>query len=218
MEEESAEDLELATGSANEAGGLASTWWWLVRRNAWLLVWGAALLVYLTVRSAVLPGVAATGQAPPAFGVTFMGWALFLLPLLLRSAEELSSRTLAELIEGDDAENRPPLGRRLLRESAIGAATGLVAGVIALALVYVLHGESNILEVPFAATTAASAFLTVLVGSLLGHLALVRSGQGKRVSGTGLALTAMVIGAAIYLAAAYAAGVAWVTSELANRM
>ena len=105
----------------------------------------------------------------------------------------------------------------MLREGAIGVATALVAGVIALALVYVLQGRSNILEVPFAVATAASAFLTVLVGSLLGHLALVRSGQNKRVSGTGLALTAMVIGAALYLLTAYAAGVMWIASELANR-
>ena len=36
MEEESAEDLAIATGSAEHGGPVASMLWWLLRRNAWL--------------------------------------------------------------------------------------------------------------------------------------------------------------------------------------
>jgi Mg2+ transporter MgtE len=217
MEEESAEDLELATGSSTEKGVLAHTWWWLVRRNAWLLVWVLAFLAYLIARSALGPRVAETGDGVLAIGLMFVGWALVLLPLLLRSAEELSSRTLAELIEGEDEKRRPSFGRRLVREGSIGLATGLVAGVMGLAFVYIFMGEASPFEVPFAAATFVAAFATAVVGSLLGHLALRRGAEGRRVSGTGLSVTTMVVGTVIYFGIAYAAGALWMAAELAAR-
>jgi len=79
-------------------------------------------------------------------GLLFMGWAVVLLPLLLRTAEELSSRTLAELIEGEGDDERPSLGRRLLREGAIGLAAAIVAGLVALAISYIFIGDRSIME------------------------------------------------------------------------
>ncbi|MHB1340596.1 MAG: magnesium transporter [Coriobacteriia bacterium] len=217
MEEESAEDLALATGSAAEQGPLASMWWWLVRRNAWLLVWAVAFLAYLAISAPLQEAIARESLVGPAAGLALMGWAVVLLPLVLRTAEELSSRTLAELIEGDDAEERPSFGKRLLREAAIGVATAIVAGLVAFAFSYVSIGERSAVELPFALATLAASFVTVVVGSLLGHVALQRGARGKRVSGTGLALTAMFLGAAIYLGLAYAAGVLWVASLTASQ-
>jgi hypothetical protein len=43
-----------------------------------------------------------------------------------------------------------------------------------------------------------------------------RSIAGKRVSGTGLAITAMAIGAGVYLALSFASGVLWVATILAE--
>src|SRR5574340_474019 len=42
MEEESAEDLAIATGSAREAGRLASAWLLLLRRSAWAIIWAVS--------------------------------------------------------------------------------------------------------------------------------------------------------------------------------
>ena len=39
LEEESAEDLALATGSSEHGGPVANMLWWMLRRNSWLLVW-----------------------------------------------------------------------------------------------------------------------------------------------------------------------------------
>jgi Mg2+ transporter MgtE len=217
MEEESAEDLELATGSTSERGPVANTWWWLARRSAWLLVWAIAFVVVIGVRKpieAMVPGN--PFRTPFAVGFDLMVLALILLPLLLRTAEELSSRTLAELIEGEDDDERPSLGRRLLREGAVGLATAVVAGLVALALMLALPGSQSVAAGPFAATTAVATLLTVLLGGILGHRALKRSAAGKRVSGGGLAMTAMFVGSALYLGLAFGAGVLWVSTLLAN--
>ncbi|MGB4593931.1 MAG: CBS domain-containing protein [Coriobacteriia bacterium] len=209
MEEESAEDLALATGSSAGQGPLASIWWWLLRRYAWLVVWSVAFVVYLAIKTPLSEAVARSGAAGPAFGLMFMGWALVLLPLLLRSAEDLSSRTLAELIEGEDADERPSFGARMLREGTMGLAISIVAGLVAFAFSYILIGQRNPLELPFALVTAIATFVTVILGSLMGHIAIMRSANGKRVSGTGLGITAMALGGAVYLGLAYVAGSLW---------
>ncbi|MDO8847024.1 MAG: magnesium transporter [Coriobacteriia bacterium] len=215
MEEESAEDLAIATGSTRERGGLANTWWWLVRRAAWVFVWTGALLLYLAVYYTVRPGLAETmDTAVTTALVRFVPWALVLMPVLLRTIEEISSRSLAELIEGADSESRPSLARRLLRESSIGVVTGLVAAALAYAFIWLGYGGAALFAMPFGVATFSAMLLSVLVGTILGHLALKRSDEGKRVSGTALAVTAMIAAAAIYMAAAYLAGVLWVSADL----
>lgn len=215
LEEESAEDLAIATGATRERGPLAGLWWWLVRRNAWLLVWGIAFLAFMGVRRPLQDVLARTGSASLGFGLTLASWALVLLPLLLRTAEDLSSRTLAELIEDEDEDERLTLGNRLLREGGIGLATALLSALVALGFVMLSTGELHVLATPFAVATAAASLLTVLLGGMLGHIALLRSAQDKPVSGTGLAITAMLVGAVVYLGLSYAAGATWAPSLFA---
>ncbi|MHB8740532.1 MAG: magnesium transporter, partial [Coriobacteriia bacterium] len=212
LEEESAEDLAIATGASRERGPLAGLWWWLVRRNAWLLVWGIAFLAFMGVRRPLEDVLARTGSGSLGFGLTLASWALVLLPLLLRTAEDLSSRTLAELIEDEDEDERLTLGKRLLREGGIGLATALLSALVALAFVMLSTGELHVLATPFAVATAAASLLTVLLGGMLGHIALLRSAQDKPVSGTGLAITAMLIGTVLYLGLSYVAGATWAAS------
>jgi hypothetical protein len=57
--------------------------------------------------------------------------------------------------------------------------------------------------VQFAAVTSVSILATVLVGATLGEIALRRSAAGKRVSGSSLGITAMVVGALLYLTLAF---------------
>jgi len=206
MEEESAEDLELASGASRERGTLANTGWWLLRRGAWVFVWAGAFLVYLALRAALEPSIAEEGLVISAVGLGFCGWALMLMPVVLRVVEDVSSRSLAELIEGADPEVSPTLWARLWRECAIGLLMAVVAGVIAYALAHVLTGGAALFAVPFAIGTAVATLISVLAGTVLGHRALARSAAGKRVSGTGLSVTAMALGAAVYLAVAYASG------------
>jgi Mg2+ transporter MgtE len=205
LEEESAEDLAIATGAAAEHGRTAGWWWWLVRRNAWLLVWTVAFLAYISLRSP-LTRLVADGDSAARAGTLLMGWAVVILPLLLRTAEDLSSRTLAELIEGDAGEERPSLGARLLREGGIGLVTAALSALVAFGLAFLLLGGVDPAAAPFALSTAAAALITALAGGVLGHLAIQRSATGKTVSGTGLSVVTMLLSAVVYLTLAYAAG------------
>jgi Mg/Co/Ni transporter MgtE len=135
-----------------------------------------------------------------------MAFATGLLPLLLKTVEEVSSRAVAELIEGSDTDDRPSLGRRLLRESAIGLAMGAAGGLLAFAWLQALYAGSVVASLEFAAATAVAILLSAVIGSALGEFALRRSAAGKRVSGSNLTITAMVIGTALYLALAFATG------------
>ncbi|MDY0340343.1 MAG: CBS domain-containing protein [Coriobacteriia bacterium] len=209
LEEESAEDLAIATGATHERGPLAGLWWWLVRRNAWLLVWGIAFLAFMGIRRPLTDEIVASGEPGPVYGMMLMSWALVLLPLLLRTAEDLSSRTLAELIEDEDEDERPPLGKRLAREGGIGLATAALSALVALGFVMLTTDTVHVVATPFAAATAAASLLTVLIGGMMGDFALRRSAQEKPVSGTGLAITAMLVGSVVYLGLAYAAGTTW---------
>lgn len=215
LEEESAEDLAIATGATREHGPLAGLWWWLVRRNAWLLVWGIAFLAVMGIRTPLLGSATPAADAPRVVGMMLAVWALMLLPLLLRTAEDLSSRTLAELIEDEDEEERLRLGGRLLREGGIGLASAVLSALVALGFSFLIIGELHPYTMPFVIATALATLLTVVLGGVLGHVALKRSAQEKPVSGTGLALTAMVVGTVMYLVLAYAAGQMWAVGSIA---
>jgi len=204
MEEESAEDLALATGSAREQGPLASMGWWLARRSAWALIWAVFLLLSAVLRYQLLVAGAAEGLEPSALsGFQFVLIAIMLLPLLLRTAEDVSSRAVAEIIEGPDPDERPNLGRRLLRELALGAAVGTASGLLAYAYINMSNGGPTAHALPFALVTFVSVLATVLIGSTLGETAVRRSSTGKRVSSSALPILAMLAGAALYIGLSY---------------
>lgn len=209
MEEESAEDLAIVTGSAREQGPLASLWWLLVRRGSWVLVWLIALIVVteiaLRLDGTSFFGLQLTGGSLSG-GLVFASFAAVLLPIILRIAEEISTRSVAELIEGADLENRPTLGRRLWRESALGLVLGVLAGAVALSLLTAAEASFLTAALPLALATLVATLVIVLVSVALGEIALRRSAAEKRISATGLTLAAMVFATVIYLSLAYWAG------------
>jgi len=209
MEEESAEDLAIVTGSSREHGPLASLWWLLVRRGSWVLVWLIALVaiteIALWLDGTSFFGLPLTGGRLSG-GLVFASFAAFLLPIILRIAEEISTRSVAELIEGADLENRPTLARRLWRESALGLVLGMLAGAVALSLLIAAEASFLTAALPLALATLIATLAIVLVSVTLGEIALRRSAAEKRISATGLTLAAMVFATVIYLGLAYWAG------------
>ena len=216
MEEESAEDLAIATGSPHEHGAIVNLWWWFARRSLWLAVW-AVVLLGITELNAWIAGstLAEIGGSMTrdrlitvTAGLSLAGWAALLLPVVLRVAEEVSSRTIAELIGASDDDNRPGAVARTLRATALGAGLGVVAGVFAAAVLYISQSSSGALigVVELGVATAAAVFLTVLVSVGLGEAARSRAADGKPVSGALLPFAAMVAGSVIYLTLTYLAG------------
>ncbi|MDI6843245.1 MAG: magnesium transporter [Anaerosomatales bacterium] len=203
LEEESAEDLELATGASRERGPLATAWWLIVRRNAWVALWALALLAAASLNR----NAPACSKLPAACDLVLA--AAILSPIILRAADEVSSRTITELIDATPGGEHPSFARRLLRESGIGSAVAVAAAAVAFLWVEIAGTAEAGTAALFALVTAAAVLVTVFVGSALGEAALKASDAGKTPPSSLLTLAAMVVGSAAYLGLAYALG-AWI--------
>lgn len=188
MEEESAEDLALATG--RRGGAFTGVWQW-VSRNGWLVVWSALLL-----------GLAALGRAVPDLGILIV-IALLSLPIL-RLAEDVAGHAVSRAIEPEDAEERTPLWRRALRDAVAGVVLGVVLGMVAFGVVEIVFGaempggDALVLAALAALAFGVSAFVVTLAGTVLGELAERRARAEKRVSQTAIAVTLMLVGFASF--------------------
>jgi hypothetical protein len=91
----------------------------------------------------------------------------------------------------------------------VGVGIGLVAGLIAFALVEIKIGSEEAAAL-FGGATALAILLTVLFGGLLAEVALRRSDADRPVSSALLAAASMVFAAAVYVGLTFAAG--WLLS------
>jgi len=204
LEEESAEDLAMATGTTGQ-GTAASVGWWILRRSAWVIIWVTALFGVLIAGNAIRDTLA-QGQASILFsGLTFLTYGAIFLPVLLRTAEDSSSRAIAELISGPAEEERPTFGHRMLAAGAVGLGIGVVVGLIAFGFVE-LAAQLWQMSAVFGVATAVSALATVLFGGLLAEYAVRRADEDKSVSTTALSVGAMLFATVLYLALAFACG------------
>ena len=204
LEEEAEEDLAIATGSARGRGPALTLWGRIWRRSIWAGIWAAALIAAAELAqffSAYTDGDPATLRL-----IAFFGQAALLMPIVLRTAEESSSRAVAEIISGD-ADGRPTLGRRLLAEAGVGLVVGIGVGLAAFAyslLTYELREPEA--AAAFAIATGLAVLATVVFGSLLGDTAARWSDAGRNVSATTLSVIAMLVGGVSYLAMSTGAG------------
>ena len=205
LEEEAEEDLALATGSAMEHGAAASLLGRIWRRSLWAAIWLVTLFAVTAWGQQVRERIERDfGPVWLSMSATLVGAAALLLPLVLRTAEEASSRAVAEIIEGDSG-NRPSLGKRLLVESVIGLSMGTLTGLLGFAYGELQFGFPGPAAF-FALATGLAVFLTVLFGGVVADWALQASDRGRMVSGTALSILAMVFGTLVYLALAAALG------------
>jgi magnesium transporter len=151
LDEEAAEDLALATGSAlNEVSALRG---WLGRGPQWIIAWA----VY---------GVAVAGllrlfwDRPAVFIV-----AAAFLPLAIRLSEEIASHALGRLIDRGSDEAFDVLMRRFGVDVAAGACLGVISGLVALA---VLQAMKQPIAISSALSLAVG--LTVLTLAVIGAI------------------------------------------------
>jgi magnesium transporter len=216
LEEEAAEDLALATGSEKDRGRVFTLWSRIWRRSIWVGIWGVAIIAAAIWSQQGRASVEANGG--PIWliiAVAFVPLAALLLPLLLRTGEEASSRAVAEIIEGDD-EERPPLGRRILGEGAVGLVLGVVAGLFAYAIGLAFYSGLEPYAITFGIVTGLAVLVTVVFGSFLADWALRLADADRNVSSTTLSVVAMVFATGIYLALTLAAApiLAWLGPKL----
>ena len=186
MEQESAEDLRLATGSASrralEATGVAS---WLAQSMNWLAVWAvlgiaAALVIRLF-------------SAPTA---VFASAALF-IPLAVRLAEDVADHELGIFIENDAT--LPGLARRLLGDTLVGLALGVVSGLIALAMLEALR-EPLPLSLALAGALALTIAIVTAAVATYPSLLRRRGGEGWRASSAVVTTITSLLAVTLYLA------------------
>jgi magnesium transporter len=184
MEEESAEDLALATGSIRrfDATGI---WSWVGHKSPWVTVWivlgvGGALLMSVFTR--LLSGFVV---------------AAFFIPLILRLSEDISGHSLALLIEGP-GEERPSFLGQLGIDLAVGAGLGGLSGLVVFAILQLLRQDLStavVLALAVGLTIVAMAALTAVVP----WIAVKRGGTGYRVTSTLISTGVAAAGLLVYL-------------------
>jgi len=198
LEEESAEDLELATGRSR-GPHVPGVWGW-VSRDGWLLVWSALILGLATI---------ARGAADTEITTTLLLTALFLL-FVLRVAEDVSSHNMARIIEGFDDDDRPSIWQTLLRDGLSGLGLGVLIGLVFFGASEIALGPetaSSLVGIGVSGAIAVVATLSIIIvtlaGTVFGAIAERRLEAEKRVSHLALSITLMVIGSAAFISLAY---------------
>lgn len=185
LEEESAEDLAIATGGARqwEKGAMS----WLGRKSGWLIIWlvlgvGAALVL-------------------AAFEERLVGFAsvVLFLPLIIRMSEDISNHSLAVLIEAGSGDERPAFWRTLGIDTAVGAALGIVSGLIAFGLLEAI-GATLSAGAAVGISVTLTVILMAMAGAVLPYLALKPDGTGWRAPSALVSTGIAALGMTVYLA------------------
>lgn len=187
LEEESAEDLALATGSTRKID--EGAWHWLGKKSGWLIVWLVlGLLASLIVR---------------AFSHTIVSLVavVFFLPLVVRLSEDISSHSLAMLIEAGAPEERPPFVRQLLIDITVGLGLGIVTGLIVLGIMTALS-EPIAQAIVLGLSVGLTVLLMATAGAVLPYVALKPGGVGWRAPSALISTGIAALGLAVYLALA----------------
>ncbi len=188
LEEEADEDLALATGQSPT--DFAAVRGWLGSSMSWLSAW-------------IVLGIAAGAILHEfwRFPSTFVVAALF-VPLVLQLADEVTAHSLAALIESGPDDERPPLWRRVAIDLGVGAALGIISGLVAIALLQVLK-EDVVVSLATGAAIALSVLCLTVVGALL--LPLLRRKDGGWRASASLADAVMkTFGVGLYMTLAVA--------------
>jgi magnesium transporter len=151
MEEESAEDLALATGAGPETSNIGG---WLAGSSDWLVAWGVA--------GALTASVLAAFWRWPA---VFVAAAIF-VPLIMRLSDEVATHSFARLIDPSEGGLSRTLVRKLGVDMAAGLAVGVTSGLVALALLQIMH-EPLVDAARLAASVTATMVALSVIGSFL---------------------------------------------------
>jgi len=193
LEEESAEDLELATGR-RDGFAVSGLWQW-VSRNGWLVVWGVAFLSAAGFARWATSTSAVDSVYPFAL-IPLM--AILLSPVVLRIAEDVASHAMSRVIEADD-EDSPPLWRRLAFDGLSGLGLGLLVGLITFGVADLALANQDASAQTFAIGLGLALGLAVLVvtiaGTIIGWFAEKRALADKKVSQVSVSIALMAIGA-----------------------
>ena len=192
MEEEHAEDLRVAGGSADgEASEHGGELVWLLRRNVWFFLW----LVVVAV------GALATGGLIPLVEVLL---ACAALPIALVLADDSVSYVTNFFLENDpDDEDAPSMVGFTFKGLLLGVALGALDVLLAMALTNVIFAGSPTGPVSGALTAGflgAAVAIFVSFASSPVYLAILRRREerNQETSGFALSVVAMLVTVAVF--------------------
>ena len=201
LEEEHAEDLRVAGGSADgEDSGHASTLIWLVRRNAWVALWALGVLAL----AFVVGGRLGLGETLAA--------AIPLAVALVLADDSVSYVTNFFLENDPDDEDSPSMIGFTFKGLGLGVSLGALVALIVIALESVIASPA-VPSVPSTLGGLGSALSTGGVAAAIStfvsfatsplYLGLLRSRDehNKETSGFTLSLVSMLVAVAVFLTA-----------------
>ena len=213
LEEEHAEDLQIAGGSAEgDDSGHASTLIWLVRRNVWVALWALGVLA-IVAASALVPTI--DGQLPLA---QILAASIPLAVALVLADDSVSYVTNFFLEHDPEDEDSPSAIGFALRGVGIGVVSAALVAFIVSALVYVLYELASVgalsaegvggLGAALAAggvAAAASTFVSFASSPIYLSVLSRRDKANKETSGFTLSVVAMVVAVVVFSAVAIVA-------------
>lgn len=206
LEEEHAEDLRVAGGSADgEDSGHASTLIWLVRRNVWVALWGVGVLALALTAGRVVGAAGAVVTAMP-------------LAVALVLADDSISYVTNFFLENDpDDEDSPSMLGFTVKGVAMGVVMGLLVALVVAGVVSVLRGLADAGAPPGAGlaelspalsaggrAAAASTFLSFALTPAYLAVLRRRDDANKETSGFALSVVSMAVAVVVFCAAANA--------------
>lgn len=206
LEEEHAEDLRVAGGSADgEDSGHASTLIWLVRRNVWVALWGVGVLALALTAGRVVGAAGAVVTAMP-------------LAVALVLADDSISYVTNFFLENDpDDEDSPSMLGFTVKGVAMGVVMGLLVALVVAGVVSVLRGLADTGALPGAGlvelspalsaggrAAAASTFLSFALTPAYLAVLRRRDDANKETSGFALSVVSMAVAVVVFCAAANA--------------
>lgn len=206
LEEEHAEDLRVAGGSADgEDSGHASTLIWLVRRNVWVALWGVGVLALALTAGRVVGAAGAVVTAMP-------------LAVALVLADDSISYVTNFFLENDpDDEDSPSMLGFTVKGVAMGVVMGLLVALVVAGVVSVLRGLADAGALPGAGlaelspalsaggrAAAASTFLSFALTPAYLAVLRRRDDANKETSGFALSVVSMAVAVFVFCAAANA--------------
>ena len=139
--------------------------------------------------------------------------ALVLLPIVLRTAEDVTHRAVAEMIEETEDAERPSVWQLLLRGGLFGLGLGSAVALLVFAIAepaLTMGGgtpSDTWIAVAIASSTGLAVFLVMLAGVGVTQYARKQFDADKKVSGVALGLGMMVLATVIYLALSLGGGI-----------
>lgn len=195
LEEEHAEDLQIAGGTASDdEGAHGGDLVWLLRRNAWFFIW--------MVAAAVLVSLWSTGLGSGVLRDALLACAA--LPVALIIADDSVSYVTNFFLENDlDDEDSPSLLGFALKSLLLGVAMAALVYIVDLGLENIIWAvfhkmeDAAALRVGFVAS-AISVFVSFVTSPVYLAFLYGRDDKNKETSGFALSLVAMGVAVAVF--------------------